>query len=288
MKERSMEFRELWYYKPDDFDKLGGIWPVRAGYNIAKPNYTNGPRQTPYCNLHFIREGKVKLFYGGENVVLEQGDIFCKFPNTVYAYQIVPGSQPLRMAWITFDGGQAVSLLKMSGFREEKPFRLGCFDKDIELILQQIFQWCQGNSRKQLTTMSSLILRIFGKLLPDHDHDRQQSYSDWVRQSLDFIHAHYTEKITVEDVTRYVRLHRTHFSKIFTKQIGMPPSSYIINLRLERGKQLLQESPLTVTEVALSVGYPDIYSFTRSFTRQFGCSPGSFRKRLQQAEGGHG
>lgn len=282
MQETAVEFVDLWYYKPDGFDELSGVWPVRIGQNVAKPNYSNGPRQTSYCNMHFIREGKVRLLYGGQQVVLGQGDIFCKFPNTVYTYQLVPSEQDLRMAWITFDGLQAKQILTMSGFAEDRPYRRGGLDKDIEIVLQQIFQWCKGNSRKQLMTMYSLMFRIFSKLMPEKDSEPRQTQNDWVRQSLDFIHAYYSEKITVEDVAQYVRLHRTHFSKIFTKEVGMPPLNYIIEMRLNRGKKLLLESTLSVTEIALSVGYLDIYSFTRAFTRKFGVPPNKVRKQTQK------
>ncbi|MDF2724820.1 MAG: AraC family transcriptional regulator [Paenibacillus sp.] len=276
MKDNPVEFVDLWFYNLEALSEWTELRPVRIGQNIAKPNYSNGPRQTPYCNMHFIREGKVELSYGGQQVTLSQGDMFCKFPNTVYTYRIVPSNKPLRMAWITFDGAQALHILKMTGFSEHKPYRLGGVDPDVEIVLQQIFQWCMGNSRKQLMMMYSLMYRIFSKLLTEGEEERKHPRNDWVRQSLDFIHAHYTEKITVEDVAKYVCVHRTHLSKIFTKEIGIPPSTYIIVKRLERGRQLLLESALTVTEIALSVGYPDVYSFTRAFTRKYNVSPKTF------------
>lgn len=279
MQETATEFVDLWFFKPDGFDELGGIWPVRMGSNIAKPNYRNGPRQTPYCNFHFIHEGRLQLVYGTGQAVLGRGDMFCKFPNTSYTYQIVPGDHPLRMTWITFDGHQARRILTMTGFTEDRPYRRGCVDPDMEIVLANMFRWCKGNSRKQLMTMCSLMYRIFGKLLPDDDREPVRASSDWVRKSLEFIHAHYTEKMTVEDIAAYVNVHRTHLSRLFTREVGMPPSAYLIRLRLERGRQLLVESALTVTEIALSVGYPDIYSFTRAFTRSFGLSPNALRKQ---------
>lgn len=279
MQETPVEFIDLWYYKPDGFAELGGVWPVRIGTNIAKPNYRNGPRQTPYCNIHFIHEGNVEFVYNGEKVVLGKRDMFCKFPDTIYSYQIVDSEHPLRMTWITFDGHQARQILSMIGFSEEQPYQRGTVDKDMELLLQQIFQWCKGDSRKHLMTMYSLMYRIFSKLLPEARSSYTQSQSEWVSKCLDFIHAYYTEKITVDDLAKYVGLHRTYLSKIFTKEVGMPPSEYLIKTRLEQGKKLLLESSLSVTEIALSVGYPDIYSYTRAFTRQFGCSPNTIRKQ---------
>ncbi|MFD0960483.1 AraC family transcriptional regulator [Paenibacillus chungangensis] len=278
MQETPLEFIDIWYYKPDGFAELGGVWPIRIGTNIAKPNYRNGPRQTPYCNIHFIHEGHVKLIYNGGQVVLGKGDMFCKFPNTIYTYRIANPEHPLRMTWITFDGLQAREILLMTGFADEQPFQRGTVDKDMELLLQQMFQRCKGDSRKQLMTMYSLMYRIFSKLLPDARSSDAETPSDWVSKSLDFIHAFYTEKITVDDVARYVGLHRTYMSKIFTREVGMPPSEYLIKTRLEQGKKLLLESALSVTEIALSVGYPDIYSYTRAFTRQFGSSPNAIRK----------
>lgn len=285
MQETAVEFVDLWFYKPDGFEELGGVWPVRIGHNIAKINYRNGPRQTPYGNMHFIREGRVELFYGGKQVVLGKGDIFCKFPDTIYSYQMVPGDRPLRMTWVTFDGRQAREMLVMTGFSEDQPYRRGALDPDMELVLRQMFEWCKGDSRKHRMTMYSLMYSIFSKLLPDRDYEPLPTHNDWVRKSLDFIHAYYAERITVEDVAKYVRLHRTHLSKIFTKEVGKPPSDYIIQIRLDKGRQLLLESTLSVTEVALSVGYPDIYSFTRAFTRKYGKSPNGMRKQMAAGNG---
>ncbi|WP_256760391.1 AraC family transcriptional regulator [Cohnella sp. WQ 127256] len=279
MQETLVEYVDMWYFKPDGFAELGGVWPIRMGTNIAKPTYRIRPRQIPYCNIHFIHDGQVELIYGDRKVVLGKGDMFCKFPNKIYSYQIANPQRHLRMTWFTFDGHQAQQLLTLIGFAQDKPFQRGAVDKDIELVLHQIFQRCKGNGRKHLITMISLMYRIFSKLLPDTDSKLPPSQSDGVNKCLDFIHAYYSEKITVADLSKYVGLHRTYLSKIFTKEVGMPPSDYLIKTRLDQGKQLLQDSSLSVTEIASSVGYPDIYSFTRAFTRRFGCSPNTFRKQ---------
>jgi AraC-like DNA-binding protein len=278
MQEFFHEYAERWLHTPDSFDRRGGLFLVHLGHNIAKPNYCTGPRQAAHYTIHFVREGKVEFMSGKESVILGKGDMFCKFPHTTYMYQIVPGETPLRMMWIAFDGNQALELMTLAGFSHERTYRRNVLDKDMDVILQQIYKTPKHLGKKQLANLYGLMYRMFSQLLPEQENaTSSQAKELWVQQSLDFIHACYMEKINVNDIATYVGVHRTHFSKTFTEEIGTAPAKYLQNLRLDKAKQMLQQTRLTVTEVALSVGYLDLFSFTRAFTRQFGCSPSRMR-----------
>ncbi len=77
-----------------------------------------------------------------------------------------------------------------------------------------------------------------------------------------------------------------HFTRTFRQATGIPPGQFLAALRLERAKELLLTTELTVTEICFAVGYDSIGTFTTRFTRSVGLSPGRIRQlpdRLTEA-----
>ncbi len=68
-----------------------------------------------------------------------------------------------------------------------------------------------------------------------------------------------------------------HFSRVFQEVNGSLPREFIIQSRIERGRQLLFESAMTVGEIATALGYTDIFFFSRQFKDRTGMSPSEFR-----------
>lgn len=73
-----------------------------------------------------------------------------------------------------------------------------------------------------------------------------------------------------------------HFSRVFVKVTGRRPQAYVIEAKLERARQLLAESALTVGQVAEALGYREIFFFSRQFRQHNGCTPTEFRQRLRR------
>lgn len=72
-----------------------------------------------------------------------------------------------------------------------------------------------------------------------------------------------------------------HFSRIFMKVMGLRPQNYIIQAKVERARQLLAESDLTVSAIAELVGFQEIFYFSRQFRQKTGQTPTEFRRSLR-------
>lgn len=67
------------------------------------------------------------------------------------------------------------------------------------------------------------------------------------------------------------------FTRAFRQFTGIPPGEFLATLRLERAKQLLLTTDLSVAEICFEVGYNSLGTFTTRFTRLVGLSPGRVR-----------
>lgn len=81
-------------------------------------------------------------------------------------------------------------------------------------------------------------------------------------------------------VADMLHISEKHFCRLFRKQYGIPPQEFLINIRLQKAKQLLKTTDLRVKEVAGSVGYSSQLVFSEIFKKRFGQSPTEYRKKI--------
>lgn len=99
-----------------------------------------------------------------------------------------------------------------------------------------------------------------------------------VEQILNYFEDHYNEKISLDQIAENMYLSPFYISKIFKKETGDTPIRHLINIRLEKAKELLEGGYAgSVQEVAAMVGYDDAYHFSKLFKKHFGISPSQVR-----------
>lgn len=88
--------------------------------------------------------------------------------------------------------------------------------------------------------------------------------------------------INLSELSRDLHIERTYCSKLFRQVTGESFSNWIRRARIQRACVLLDEEPLSVTQISEAVGYADITTFERNFRREIGFSPREFRKSVRQ------
>jgi AraC family transcriptional regulator len=102
-----------------------------------------------------------------------------------------------------------------------------------------------------------------------------------LRKAVSLIDRHVADeeegRIALRDIAKDVGLSYFHFSRAFKQSMGMTPTNYIAERRIERAKELMQETDLPISEIALRAGFSSQSHFTTSFRRFAGVTPRSFR-----------
>jgi AraC family transcriptional regulator len=100
-----------------------------------------------------------------------------------------------------------------------------------------------------------------------------------LRQITDWMAAHVAEDFSLERLAAQAGLSKFHFQRLFKTALGVSPSRYHINLRMNLARQLLRETKQSVVDVALEVGYADPSHFAKLFRRENGLSPSDYRRQ---------
>ena len=99
-----------------------------------------------------------------------------------------------------------------------------------------------------------------------------------IRNAKEYIQNHYSEPITLEEVSSAVGLSTAYFSTLFKKTEGGGFAKYLIQVRMEQAKSLLRETNAPVAEICRRVGYNDLKHFTHTFEKTVGVKPATYRK----------
>jgi AraC family transcriptional regulator len=95
-----------------------------------------------------------------------------------------------------------------------------------------------------------------------------------------YIEEHVADDIPLATLAELARLSPYHFCRSFKHSFGMPPHRYHAHRRIERAKQLLVDRDLSVTAIALDVGFSETSTFTAAFHRLTGQTPSRYRRSL--------
>ena len=107
-------------------------------------------------------------------------------------------------------------------------------------------------------------------------------YSVPIQKALDYIGFHFSEDISLNTVADFVYLNRDYLSRQFKKEVGTNFSEYLMNLRMQQAKRLLETTNMRVSDIALRVGITNMSYFSTVFHKSFGCKPNDIRKKKKE------
>lgn len=98
-----------------------------------------------------------------------------------------------------------------------------------------------------------------------------------ISAAIRYIHENYSEKILLADLAASTGYSQSYFEEYFKICTGQTPIEYIISYRIEYARQLLEESEMSITDVAASCGFQNVSYFIRTFRKMYGLTPHRYR-----------
>jgi len=104
-----------------------------------------------------------------------------------------------------------------------------------------------------------------------------------IRRAVEFIHQHYHEKHSLEEIAAEACLSQYHFCRLFHRVVGISYHEYVTLMRIEKAKALLQETPYhSITEIGYEIGFGGLRNFESCFKKLTGQTPCQYRIRFSR------
>lgn len=153
-------------------------------------------------------------------------------------------------------------------------------------LIQNLYQHSKNKGKGDTLYTDALINMIVAQVLAHHCIIKYQQKivkgglkPSILQRIVDYIHVHYNKDISLNELAVLAGFSCYHFSRLFKKSMGLSPHRYVINHRIEKAKELLNETEFSIADVAFSVGYENLSHFRNIFYRATGVTPGEYRKQ---------
>jgi AraC family transcriptional regulator len=108
-----------------------------------------------------------------------------------------------------------------------------------------------------------------------------------IREVQLFLAANLDRDVDLQAIAHEASLSPYYFTRQFTAYVGVPPYRYLIALRIDRARQLLADTELSVTQICHRVGFNSLSHFTTTFRQHTGVSPSAYRRRRDWEQDAH-
>ncbi len=230
--------------------------------------------------FQYTVSGEGSLDYEGRTFKMHAGDAMILHVPHNHRYYLAPDAGHWRHLFFTIFGMEAVRLMREAETTCGPVIHLEPDTPLLQYILSVFTELKHEGMRSRF--QASAIAYRFVMLLHESFSDASFSGSPrdrtFIRSVLEFCMKHLADDINVDDIARAAGYSRYHFSRIFHQLYGMPPSKFLVELRLKSAVRILQMECCTIKETAARCGFKDESYFCKVFRKAHGVSPDAFRR----------
>ena len=283
------------YMLASERDELWGLTVTTIGYEeiAAGEDYpTHGHADGYYFNLESGRElNEYQLLYIPEGqgtfhsrtvstAQLHEGDLFLLFPGEWHSYHPNPKTG-WKSYWIGFKGRNMDDRVRAGFLSPTKPiYHVGFSDEIVELYKKAYDTAIEeaANAQQVLAGLVNHIIGVMYSLERNIELNRNQAHVDMVNRARLVIREHLESSLTIQQVAEDLGVSYSNFRKLFKEYTGISPATYQQDLRLQRAKELLSTTDMSVKEIAYRLNFESPDYFSAKFKAKTGRRPSELRE----------
>ena len=286
--------REYFRYLPTGLkDRQWGLYVTAAGYQPVPAGRQYPPSGHPATHSFNWERGRVLDQFGIVYLVegqgefdskqtglrkLSKGDAIIMFPGVWHRYRPIH-KVGWSVYWVHFQGEDAQRLQDRNFISVEEPIlKVGLNDTVLDPfvhLLDLLRMEPPGFQQMLAAGTLQIIASIFGAV---HSQRVDSRIHEQIRRAKAMLEKDLASLPLMDNIAKELEMSRAHFFRVFKEHTGLTPYQYHLELKLNRARQMLRNSDLSVKQVARLLGFSSVYHFSKFFKSKTGVSPTPWRK----------
>ena len=284
------------YMLASERDTLWGLTVTTIGYEEIGPNdpyptrgHADGyyfdlekGRELPEYQLLYIIEGS-GVFHSRTvpEAHLREGDFFLLFPGEWHSYHPTP-PRGWKKYWIGFKGRNMDDRVRAGFLSPQKPIYHVGYSADIVHLYKQAFEAARREEAYSQQLMAGIVNLLIGTMYSLERNielkSRSQTHVDMINRARAVIRDSLESALTIQKVAEDLGMSYSNFRKLFKEYTGLSPATYQQDLRIQRAKELLSTTALSIKEIAYRLNFESPDYFSAKFKQKTGRKPSDLRQ----------
>lgn len=273
-------------------DRRWGLMCTTAGYQNVPPHHAYPVSKHPLA-YSSVGSGRVldeyQLVYvvEGEGVFMSDscpptkvcaGTVMVLFPDEHHAYSPNPDTG-WREWWVGFVGRDMDERVTAGFFSRQRPLMHIGYSLGIEECYNEIFRTARAEHTGFQQLISGIVVHLLGSMLYKSVNRllSDKPIADVISKAREMMRCHIDENLSPEEIAKRLNVGYTSFRRAFKSYVGIPPAQYQAQLRFNRAKDLLENTTLSIKEIAYMLNFDGMSRFSAFFRQRSGKSPSEYR-----------
>lgn len=223
----------------------------------------------------YVLSGSCRYTFRDRTFTVTEGQVFYLSRNSDYEMQILTDIYKFIFIDFYFEGDP-------NEVRKNRVYKIKHKNVMKSLFKQTLYLWIARKSGWE-TECLSLVYHIYSKIIQSQSAIyTPESRVLKIKDAQCYIIENYNKDIRIAELSALSGITEAHFRRLFKEIYGMSPVKYINSLKVNQAKGLMENSNLSISQIAEQVGCSDVYYFSRMFKKHTGLSPLEFKKNIIQ------
>lgn len=241
-------------------------------------NWTEHENKVDY-DLWVILEGELQIEMAEEKYFVKNNDVFFLSPENFYKANSITESS--KFIYIHFDFIIGNNVKGLQDFQLAGPIYSTSIKEEVNAFIKSYFSYKNKETLSFLTLkgyFTALISKIIVLQYENNkalNHHKQNISKPLIRLQpvLIYISEHINELIYTKDLAEILGFSEKYFITFFKDTIGTTPNKYILQLKMNKALNYIYEKKYSLKEISYFLGFPDQYTFSKAFKKQYGVAP---------------
>jgi AraC-like DNA-binding protein len=284
---------EIFYPTIHKTDEKFGLVVTTSGFQLINPGQQYPPEGHPQTHSYDYHRGRIlsefQLVYitrgkgtftstHSDETGLGEGTIFILFPDIWHTYHPLPETG-WEAYWVGFCGPFANRFIENGMLNPENPFFEIGYNEPVVKLFQEINEHAKREEPGTQVLLAGIVIHLLGVLLHFRKNEvfSKKTYVPMINKAKLIMREHVTSTITAEEVALKLNIGYSWFRRTFKEYTGFSPNQFIIELKVQKAKELLTQTNDSIKEIAVQLDFESTGYFSVFFKRATGYSPHSYR-----------
>jgi AraC-like DNA-binding protein len=282
------------YLAPSPIDEKWGFFVTTVGYskidiNQTYPNNNEHPATHTFTwnkgrilddyYLIYISNGR-GTFESSETLSFEirTGTCFFLFPGVWHRYKPDP-HYGWEEYWVGFKGHYPENLMGQHFFDKTRPFIHTGLNEDLQRLFHKLLDLVKSSVPGYQQIISGITLELLGIVnsISLNKDSGTNSTAKAIAKAKFRMQESIEHPFEIEQLLDEIPMSYSKFRQAFKETTGFSPNQYYLNIRLNKAKELLTATALSINEIAYHTGFESIFYFSKLFKKKNGISPSDYR-----------